>query len=85
MGVRTNEAKQIRFGVLELDPDAGELRKAGRRVRLQEQPFRVLQALIEAAGTIVTRDELRERIWAEDVHVDFKRSFRSMGRRPGAA
>lgn len=61
----------IRFSVFELDPRAGELRKAGVPVKLQEQPCRVLQALVENAGRLVTRDELRERLWAKDTFVDF--------------
>lgn len=60
-----------RFGVFEADARAGELRKAGRRVRLQEQPFQVLVALLERAGEVVTREELRQRLWPADTFVDF--------------
>jgi DNA-binding winged helix-turn-helix (wHTH) protein len=62
----------VRFGVFELDLATGELRKAGLRLRLQEQPFRVLAMLLERPGELVTRDELRARIWAEAVFVDFE-------------
>src|SRR6201988_710108 len=70
-----HEAHQIRgrlrFGVFELDPRAGELRKHGLRVRLQEQPFRVLEMLLEHAGEVVTREELQKRLWPGDTFVDF--------------
>ena len=55
----------IRFGVFEADRATGELRKAGQRIRLQEQPFRILLLLLEHQGEVVSRDELRERIWGE--------------------
>src|SRR5713226_3895716 len=66
---------KIRFGVFELDRDAMELRKHGIRVRLQEQPFQVLAQLSERPGQIVTREELKERIWAKDTFVDFDQSL----------
>jgi len=69
------EARLVRFGVFEADLDAGELRKNGARIRLQEQPFQVLAALLQNAGQIVTRDELRERIWPADTFVDFDHSL----------
>jgi len=61
----------IRFGVFEVDLRAGELRKQGAKVKLQEQPFQVLQVLLEKPGEIVTREELRKRIWPSDTFVDF--------------
>ena len=51
-----------RFGVFELDLAAGELRKNGAKLRLQEQPFRVLALLLERAGDVVTREELRQKL-----------------------
>jgi cholera toxin transcriptional activator len=60
-----------RFGVFELDLAAGELRKNGARLRLQEQPFQVLALLLERAGDVVTRDELRQKLWPADTFVDF--------------
>ena len=63
--------KKIRFGPFEADLGAGELRKNGRQLRMQEQPFQILVALLERPGEIVTRDELRERLWAGDTFVDF--------------
>jgi TolB-like protein/DNA-binding winged helix-turn-helix (wHTH) protein/Flp pilus assembly protein TadD len=62
---------RLRFGVFELDPRSGELRKRGLRVRLQEQPFRVLEMLLEHSGDVVTREELQKRLWLGDTFVDF--------------
>ncbi|MGO9865238.1 MAG: winged helix-turn-helix domain-containing protein, partial [Terriglobales bacterium] len=71
MAFSNREARLLRFGVFEVDLGAGELRKNGARIRLQEQPFQVLRALVENAGQMVTREELRETIWAADTFVDF--------------
>ena len=62
---------RLRFGVFEVDLRAGELRKQGVRLRLQEQPFQVLAMLLERPGETVTRDELRSRLWPADTFVDF--------------
>ena len=64
-----------RFGVFELDLNAGELRKSGVRLRLQGQPIQVLTLLLERAGDVVTREELREKLWAADTFVDFDHSL----------
>ncbi len=69
------EARLLRFGVFEVDLAAGELRKNGARIRLQEQPFQVLTALLQNAGQVVTRDDLREKIWPADTFVDFDHSL----------
>ncbi len=61
----------IRFGAFELEPESGELRKQGLKVRLQEQPFHILQILLEHPGKVVTREELQQRIWSSDTFVDF--------------
>jgi len=61
----------IRFGVFELDTESGELRRQGLKVRLQEQPFQILQVLLEQPGRVVTREELQQRIWPSDTFVDF--------------
>jgi DNA-binding winged helix-turn-helix (wHTH) protein len=61
----------IYFADFVVDQRAGELRKAGVKVRLQEQPFRVLAALLESSGEVVTREELRTRLWPADTFVDF--------------
>jgi DNA-binding winged helix-turn-helix (wHTH) protein/TolB-like protein len=61
----------VRFADFEVDLRAGQLRKQGRKIRLQEQPFRLLTALLESAGEVVTREELRGRLWPADTFVDF--------------
>jgi TolB-like protein/DNA-binding winged helix-turn-helix (wHTH) protein/Tfp pilus assembly protein PilF len=61
----------VRFDRFELDLRAGELRKGGIRIRLQEQPLQVLQALLETPGEVVTCEELQKRIWPADTFVDF--------------
>src|SRR5260370_14781977 len=62
---------RLRFGVFELDLRAGELRKHGLRVRLQEQPFELLEMLLEHPGEVVTREELQKNLWPADTFVDF--------------
>src|SRR5580704_1672069 len=62
---------RVRFGVFELDLRTGELRKRGSRIRLQEQPFQVLAMLLERPRELVTREELRQRLWTADTFVDF--------------
>ena len=62
----------VRFGQFELDQVAGELYREGRRVRLQEQPRQILIALLERRGELVSREELRERLWKSDTFVDFE-------------
>lgn len=64
-------SRWLRFGVFELDTYAEELRKQGRRVRLQGQPFQVLSMLLEHAGEVVPREELQRRLWPADTFVDF--------------
>ena len=71
MPVPQNNGKIARFGVFELDLSAGELRKNGRKLRLQEQPFQILALLLERAGDVVTREQLRQKLWAADTFVDF--------------
>jgi TolB-like protein/DNA-binding winged helix-turn-helix (wHTH) protein len=62
---------RVTFGIFEFDCEAHELRKQGRRIRLREQPLQLLQFLIERAGQVVTREELRQRLWPSNVYVDF--------------
>ena len=70
-------AERTRFDVFELDLRAGELLKGGRKIKLQEQPFRVLVQLMERAGGVVTRDELRHELWPADTFVDFDHGLNS--------
>lgn len=65
----------VQFGVFEADLHSGELSKQGRKIRLQAQPFAVLKALLERPGELVTREELRTKIWGEDTFVDFDRAL----------
>ena len=64
-----------RFGVFEADLTERELRKHGTRLRIQDQPFAVLTVLLERAGAVVTREELREKLWPADTFVDFDHSL----------
>ena len=70
-----------RFGAFELDLRTGELRKGGFRVRLQEQPLRILVLLVERVGELVTREDLRQRLWSQDTFVDFDRGLNNAVRR----
>src|SRR3984893_8151008 len=63
------------FGVFEVDERAGELRKRGIRIKLQEQPFQILCLLLDHSGEVVTREEVRERLWPAHTFVDFDRSL----------
>jgi Tol biopolymer transport system component/DNA-binding winged helix-turn-helix (wHTH) protein len=67
----------IRFGLFELDLRAGELRKSGIKIKLQDQPFQILVMLLERSGEIVTREELQKRLWPQDTFVDFDLSLNS--------
>ena len=71
MGGPAAVARILHFGVFEADLKACELRKHGLRLKLPEQPFQVLVLLLEKPGEIVTREELRNRLWPEDTFVDF--------------
>jgi len=74
MPTPTRTRPVVRFGSFEVDLEAAELRHKGLVVRIQEQPFRVLAALLERPGEIVTREQLRERLWPSDTFVDFEHS-----------
>jgi DNA-binding winged helix-turn-helix (wHTH) protein/formylglycine-generating enzyme required for sulfatase activity/dienelactone hydrolase len=63
--------RTVTFGPFTLDPHGRELRKGGRRIRLAGQPFRVVELLLEKHGDVVTRDEMRQRLWPDDTFVDF--------------
>jgi cholera toxin transcriptional activator len=74
-----DQARRIfRFGVFEVDAASGELRKSGVRLRLQDQPFQVLVLLLERAGEIVTREDLRQKLWPADTFVDFDHSLNTI-------
>jgi eukaryotic-like serine/threonine-protein kinase len=61
----------VRFGSFEADLQEGSLTKMGSRIRIQEQPFRILALLLERSGQIVTREEIRQRLWSTDTFVGF--------------
>jgi TolB-like protein/DNA-binding winged helix-turn-helix (wHTH) protein/Tfp pilus assembly protein PilF len=68
-------SRVLRFDSFELDIRAGELRKAGAKLRLQGQPIQILAALLNSAGELVTREQLREQLWPGDTFVDFDHSL----------
>lgn len=79
-GVAVPQERQtqvLRFGVFEVNPPARELRKHGTRMRLPGQPFAILAMLLEKPGKVVTREEMRARLWASDTFVDFEHSLNS--------
>lgn len=66
-----NESQQVfRFATFEVDASTGEVRRQGTRIKLQDKPYQVLLLLLERAGGLVTRDELRQRLWLADTFVD---------------
>src|SRR5438270_8259529 len=75
----------VRFGAFELHSDSGELRKYGIRIRLQTKPLQVLQCLLEKPGKIVSREEIRSRLWNEGTFVDFESGLNTATNRLRAA
>ena len=65
----------MRFNTYEVHLRAGELYRAGHKIRLQDQPFRVLAMLLEHPGEVVAREELQKRLWPADTFVDFDHSL----------
>jgi TolB-like protein/DNA-binding winged helix-turn-helix (wHTH) protein/Tfp pilus assembly protein PilF len=78
---KTQPNQQIRFGVFEVDPRSGELRKKGFRVKLQDQPLQILLAVLEKPGEVVTREELRAKLWPADTFVDFEHGLNAAVKR----
>jgi DNA-binding winged helix-turn-helix (wHTH) protein len=70
--MQSESGDPFRFGVFEVDPRAGEIRKNGVQVRLPPQPFRLLVLLASQSGRVVTRDEIRRALWGEETFVDFE-------------
>jgi TolB-like protein/DNA-binding winged helix-turn-helix (wHTH) protein/Tfp pilus assembly protein PilF len=77
----TSTPGPLRFGVFEVDRHTGELRKNGAKVRLEGQPFQILALLLERPGRLVTREELKEKLWAPDTFVDFDQSINASVKR----
>jgi len=74
-------SRTVRFGVFEVDLHTGELRKNGVKIKLQDQPFRVLIILLRNAGDVVTREQLRRELWPTDTFVDFDHGLNAAVRR----
>ena len=70
-----------RFGVFELDPAARELRKHGVRIKLQEQPLRILLLLVEHPGEVVTREQIQSELWPAGTYVDYENAINSSVRK----
>ncbi len=70
-----------RFDVFEVDLRSGELRKPGSKIRLQDKPFQILTILLDHPGEVVTREELRKRLWPDDTFVDFEHSINTAVKR----
>ncbi len=75
MALETRNSGVVRFATFQVDLRSGELRKQGVKIKLQEQPFRVLTVLLQRPGEVVTRDELRNQNWPPDTFVDFENSL----------
>src|SRR5215472_5471827 len=67
----------FQFGTFGVDPRAGELRKHGVRIKLQDQPFRILLCLLENAGQVVTREQIQEKLWPDNTYVDYENAINS--------
>jgi TolB-like protein/DNA-binding winged helix-turn-helix (wHTH) protein/Flp pilus assembly protein TadD len=76
---------RVRFGVFEIDLESGELRKQGIKIKLHDQPFRVLAMLVERPGEVITREEFREKLWPADTYVDWDLGLNSSVMRLRAA
>jgi TolB-like protein/DNA-binding winged helix-turn-helix (wHTH) protein/lipoprotein NlpI len=85
MDVLTDTDGTLRFGSFELDVRSRELRTGAARVRLQEQPFEILCMMLERPGAVVTRDQLRQRLWPDGTFVDFEHSLNAAVKRLRAA
>jgi len=81
MNLRTPDAHVFRFGIFELDAQSGELRRHGLKIRLPDQSFQILRALLKRPGELVTRDELRQLLWTAETFVDFEVGLNSAVRK----
>src|SRR5437868_3453126 len=77
----SNGTGKVQFGIFEADLRAGELRRNGSKVKLQEQPFQVLTVLLERPGEVVSREDLRTKLWPSDTFVDFDHGLNAAIRR----
>jgi TolB-like protein/DNA-binding winged helix-turn-helix (wHTH) protein/Tfp pilus assembly protein PilF len=81
MGQSADPPRILCFGSFEVDVGSGELRRQGLKIRLQDQPFRLLVLLLDRAGEVVTRDEVRKSLWPADTYVDFDHSLNTAVRK----
>ena len=77
MSDNDGRSRRVHFSVFEVDLRAGELRKQGLKVKLHGQPFQVLAMLLERPGELVSREEIREKLWPQDTFIDFEHSVNS--------
>src|SRR5581483_11741736 len=75
MRVPATASTRLRVGEFEVDLRCGEVRRDGDKVKLQERPFQILAALLERPGDVVTREEIRQKLWPTDTFVDFEHSI----------
>ncbi len=75
MAESTPSPRVVRFGAFDLDLSSGELHKQGLKIKLQQQPFQVLEKLLQHPGHVVTREELRKTLWPTDTFIDFDHSL----------
>src|SRR5262245_31315434 len=85
MDAPNSERRFLRFGSFELDLHSRELRNGSSRARLQEQPFEILRLMLDRAGDVVTREELRQRLWPNGTFVHFEHSLNAAIKRLRAA
>ncbi|HVG53680.1 MAG TPA: winged helix-turn-helix domain-containing protein [Vicinamibacterales bacterium] len=83
--MESTDARTLKFGSFELDVRLRELRTGSTRVRLQEQPFEILRLMLERPGDVVTREQLRQRLWPAGTYVDFEHSLNAAVKRLRAA
>ena len=83
--MESTDARTVKFGSFELDVRLRELRTGSTRVRLQEQPFEILRLMLEHPGDVVTREQLRQRLWPAGTYVDFEHSLNAAVKRLRAA
>lgn len=80
-GKYARACSNVRFGSFKLDLRAAELRKNGHKIRLQEQPFQILLELLRRPGEVVSREEIRKKLWADDTVVEFDHSINAAVKR----
>ena len=81
MEPHSHSPRAVRFGVFEFDPRSGELRKQGRKIRLEGQPVKVLIQLLDRPGELITREDLQKELWPSDTYVNFEQSLNAAVKR----